>query len=303
LIQSLFTDNTFYKQALKFWEFVEFPFRANPDLRFLYLSDSVRSAIERTVDSIDAMGGFSAVWGDFGTGKTTLAYYIYWNLKLSRLDYFLILIPNPTHLFRTKTSVYRQLVKELGGVPKRNFESNVNELTEILVRLRQEGKKVIVFIDEVQDMTTEGMKTLRELSNIETSKEKMIHFVLFGSADVFIKLRKMRSLQNRIMSPSLLTTLNRMETVEMIHFRLRQALDPGSKFFKQEEYIFPEAVCDRIFVLTSGHPRDIVRLCHDAMRQALRSARHQITSEDVDLSWKLLREGQGELNHELQRTS
>jgi len=89
----------------------------------------------------------------------------------------------------------------------------------------------------------------------------------------------------------------------MIHFRLRQALDPGSKFFKQEEYIFPEAVCDRIFVLTSGHPRDIVRLCHDAMRQALRSARHQITSEDVDLSWKLLREGQGELNHELQRTS
>lgn len=299
----MFTSESFYKQAMQFWGFNEFPFRPNPDIRFLYISESIKESIRRTIDGIDMMTGFSAVWGDFGTGKTTLMYYIYWRLKVNRDDLQLVLIPNPTLVFRTKTSVYRQLVHELGGTQRRNFENNVNQLTTILAQLRREGKKVVVLIDEVQDMTLEGLKTLRELSNIETSKEKMIHFVLFGSSDILPRLKKMRSLQNRIMSPSLLSNFTSSECTGMIHFRLRQALNPDSKFARGESRIFPEKVCQYIWELTEGHPRDIVRLCHDAMRIALKRKSPEISIDDIDEAWNTLQVAQGEVKHELQRTS
>lgn len=272
-------EKEFYRRANEFWGFSEFPFTVNPNFRFLYISPQLKAIIERTIDSIDTGGGLSAVWGEVGMGKTTLAYYIWWRLRLERPNYLAHFIPDPTAIFRTRASVYRYLVSVLGGEPKHRLEPNINFLIHKLKEIKQSEKRLVIFIDEVQDMSIQGLKTLWELTNLETFNEKHIHFVLFGSSEVFLKLSRFPSVQTRIVSPSLLVPFTEKETVQMITFRLRQASLDGIYRPVQPEEIIPRDVALAIHRESKGQPRNIVRICHDALEEALRREQHVVDGD------------------------
>jgi len=226
----------------------EKPFALTPDPRFFYLSNDHLEALEHLIYGINEGEGFLLLVGEIGTGKTTLSRVLV--EKLSR-DVVFSLILNP---FQDFFNLLKNILWDLGLIPEGLAESElINQLLEfILHEVGPQGKKVLIIIDEAQNLSDDTLEKLRILSNFETDKEKLLQILLLGQEELLQKLEAphLRQLNQRISIRYFLSPLKKSEIGHYLQHRLKAA---GAS----RELKFTRGALNAIYKISKGVPRII----------------------------------------------
>ena len=237
------------------FQLTEPPFRLTPDPQFLFASKQHSRAKAYMESTIWLADGFVVITGDIGSGKTTL------------IESFLAELPDDivlAHISQTQLSpveFLQALLVEFGFRPfrKRKVEL-LTMLKDFMVEQYAAGKKILLVIDEAQNLSRKVLEEVRLLSGLEAQKEKLLRIILAGQPELSHKLDspRLRQLTQRVRLRFHLGALSKRETHEYVAHRLDVAGASGRK-------IFEEAACDMVFRYTGGVPRLVNVLCDTAM--------------------------------------
>ncbi len=242
---------------LDYYQMSDEPFRVTPDPSFLYLAEQYREALAAIVYGITARKGFVCITGEVGVGKTTIlrSYLESSDRKGMRFVY----VFNPNLGFPT---LVRMILREL-GLPFDKEEpvtQLVERLHEELIRAWRAGETVVLFIDEAHNMPVETLESMRMLSNLETTTDKLLQIVLVGQPELEAKLasHELRQLNSRIAVRAKLGPLTRKDSLAYVRHRLhRVALDSRP--------VFTDKALDMLVTEARGIPRTINILCDNAL--------------------------------------
>lgn len=230
---------------------METPFTTSPNPNCLYLTPSLKAVLHKVRFTISRRQGLTCILGDIGLGKSTVMRFLH--AEYDALDDVVaVLIPTP--VFSSEFSMLKAICLDLGLAPRKSIYDQQRELQDFLFEQFAAEKNVVLFVDEAQRLTAKMLEVVRAMLNVETNTHKLIQIVLAGQLDLRDRLLedKNKALYSRIFAPSLLHSLTFPETQEMIRFRCEYAgiEDP-----------FPEATVERLYELTGGVPRTVLRVC------------------------------------------
>ena len=230
------------------------PFKITPDPRYLFMSDRHKEGLAHLLYGVTDSGGFIQLTGEVGTGKTTLIRALLEQLP-SKVEIALIM--------HTQISAKEFLVEICNEL---NIEREgdsildiVNTLNIYLLKQHANGKKVILLVDEAQNLTPDVLEQLRLLTNLETEKDKLLQIILIGQPELRKVLAKnnLRQLSQRVTARYHLHPLSKPETFLYIEHRLRIS---GS-----QSEIFKKNAKREIYSYSSGIPRLINVICDRAL--------------------------------------
>ena len=257
---------------LNFYQLCEQPFGVTADPRFLYPSRIHREALASLMYGIENDLGFSALIAEPGLGKTILLSYVLENFRNTALTAF---------VFETQCSsatLLSSLVKELNLDSETRDVGVLHErLQEALAATARAGRRVIVVIDEAQNLGPSVLETVRLLSNFETRRRKLLHIILSGQPQLARRLARpdMEQLHQRLSTISRLERLTPYETACYVDHRLRVAGYRGDP-------LFSDAALDRLAALSGGVPRNINRLCFNALTLGCAAGERRISRETME---------------------
>ena len=230
-----------------FFGFSEKPFDLTPDPKYLYLSPKHKEVLAHLVYGLQENNGFLKIIGEVGTGKTMICRSF---LRELRTDFNIAYIFNPAI---NELELLQTINSELGLPGKSKSKKKlIDLLNAFLLEERAKGHRVVVIIDEAQDLEPKVMEQLRLLSNLETDTEKLIQIVLIGQPELEKVLAKdgLRQLRQRITIQWELLPLNLEETRGYIQHRLNVALGKGKVRFSRQ-------AVETVFRYSRGIPRMI----------------------------------------------
>lgn len=208
---------------LKYFGLDKAPFAITPDPGFVYLSSRHEDALAHLVYGVSrgGGGGFVQLTGEVGTGKTTLC-----RLLLEQVPEAtrIALILNPA---MTPKELIASTLSEL-EVPypvRATHKRLVDILNQFLLEAHAAGERVVLIIDEAQNLTPQALEQVRLLTNLETETEKLLQIVLIGQPELrdLLQRRDLRQLSQRVTARYHLDSLDAEETAEYIDHRLRVA--------------------------------------------------------------------------------
>jgi general secretion pathway protein A len=251
----------------KHFGLTERPFSIAPDPRFLYMSQQHREALAHLLYGVGEGGGFVQLTGEVGTGKTTICRCLLQQLP-AHVDLALILNPRVTAL-----ELLASLCDELHIQYARDTTS-IKVLTDVLnaylLDSHTRGRRTVLMIDEAQNLSAEALEQVRLLTNLETTREKLLQIILVGQPELRTLLARddLRQLSQRITARYHLEPIHRDDTAAYIRHRLQVcgASDP----------VFSDAAIELIQKLSSGVPRLINVLCDRAMLGAFVEGKRRI---------------------------
>jgi general secretion pathway protein A len=234
-----------------FYGFREQPFNITPDPRFLFYGERHREAFNHLLFGVKERKGFIQVTGEVGAGKTTLC-----RAFLEELGggYTTALILNPC---LTSFQLVRTILSELGLEEPGNDRVRAFEtLNGFLLSELEEGRDVVLIIDEAQDLNAELLEQVRLLSNLETDQRKLLQIILIGQPELrdMLASPRLRQLRQRITVRYHLGPLTSPETEHYILHRLQVA---GSN----SRPTFNRWALRRIHSYSGGIPRLINVVC------------------------------------------
>jgi general secretion pathway protein A len=249
----------------QFFGLREKPFTLSPDPKYLFLSDSHREALAHLLYGIEQGEGFIAVTGEVGTGKTTLC-----RTLLERLDPSteVAFVFNPPLSGMELLQAIHHELGLLGGEATR--QELTAELNQFLLEKKAQGKRVLLIVDEAQNLERDALEQVRLLGNLETNTAKLLQIILLGQPELDAKLESpdLRQLRQRITVRWRLAPLSAGEAREYIAHRLRVA---GAS-----KEIFTELATREIHRRSRGIPRVINLLCDRALLAAFASQAQSI---------------------------
>jgi general secretion pathway protein A len=255
---------------LNFFGLSEQPFGVTPDPRFLYLSEAHKEALASLYYGIESNRGFIGLIAQPGMGKTTMLFHLLETFRTSARIAFLF----QTHC--NSREFMRLLLAELGcEEDTQDLVKMYDEFNKRLLQIAQEGHRLIVVVDEAQNLEPEVLETLRLLSNFETSKAKLMHIILAGQPALAQKLAdpRLTQLRQRVSIVQGLAPLSHGEVKNYVEHRLRVAGYRGSP-------IFTSAAYEAIATATEGIPRNINNFCFNALSLACALRKKNV---DVDV--------------------
>lgn len=252
------------------------PFSTSPDPLFFYESPEHRSVLARLMIEIRLKRGLSVVLGDVGAGKTTLARKLYLMIA-QRPDIVFHMILDPT--YDTEELFLGSLVRAFGlRVP--NAHPTILDFKEairlyLIETAQEQGKTVVLLIDEAQKLNAASLEILRVLLNYETTDQKLLQLLMLGQLELVPIIAGMPNLQERINTRFTLVSFSAAQTAEMIAFRLRVAGWPLG------ESLFTDEALARIHVCSRGCPRRIAMLAHAALKELVMSGKRRVDGSVV----------------------
>ncbi len=237
-----------------FFGLKESPFNVTPDPRFIYFSRHHLEALSALLYGIESRRGFIEITGEIGAGKTTLCRTLLKEIHGRTHSAFIF---NPK---LSEMEILQVIVEDLGVVPNgRRRKDYFDSLNRFLLQELEKGNNAVLIIDEAQNLSPRALEQIRLLSNLETTREKLLQIVLVGQPELRTLLARpeLAQLRQRITVRYHLPALSLEETGKYISHRLRVA---GS----EERFFTPEAI-EKIFERANGIPRLINVLADRAL--------------------------------------
>jgi general secretion pathway protein A len=268
-----------------FFGFKERPFQLVPNPAYLFLSRTHEEAMAHLTYALSQGDGFIELTGEVGTGKTTICRTFLENLD-DRTEAAYVFNPKLDSLQLLRT------INQEFGIPAAadNSKDLIDQLNEFLLRKKAEGTKVILVIDEAQNLNKDVLEQLRLLSNLETTTSKLLQIVLVGQPELgeMLDSPELRQLSQRITLSCHLHPLSFKETREYIRHRIHVA--------SQKQYAgFTWAAIRIIHGYSRGIPRLINIACDRALLTAFGLNRKKVTGSIARASVRELA-SRGEIN-------
>ena len=241
---------------LDYYNLKEQPFGVTPDSQYLYLSPTHREALASLSYGIRAGRGFLSIIAQPGMGKTTLLFQLLQQLERSARTVFLFqTLCGPEDLLRS-------ILHDLGtDAPGEDIPTMHSRLNEHVVAESRRGRRLVVVVDEAQNLTDPALELLRMLSNFERPGEKLMQIILAGQPQLADKLASpnLVQLRQRISIVARLKPFTREDVNLYVGHRLRVA---GYDF---EQPLFTPRAGAMIADHSQGIPRNINNLCFNAL--------------------------------------
>jgi type II secretory pathway predicted ATPase ExeA len=258
----------------------ELPFRLSPDPQFLYLSKQHARAKAYMESTIWFTDGFVVITGEIGSGKTTLIESF---LKEVPADVVVAQI-NQTQV--SSIDFLQAMLVQFGFSPfKMRKAELISTVNNFLIEQYTAGRKVLLIVDEAQNLTMRVLEEIRLLSGVETTKDKVLRIILAGQPELNDKLDapELAQLMQRVRLRFHLQTLSEAETRSYIQHRLDVAGAGDREIFAADTFA-------EVFRYCGGVPRLVNTLCDTAMMAAYTSDRSTVTRADIiaavrELQW------------------
>ncbi len=260
---------------LRFFELTEEPFSTVPSPRFFFLTPTHGAALEKTAYVVGAKKGLAVVFGDTGTGKSSLARLLH--QKFLDTNFLSTLITNPN--YPTQFSFLKTIAQEFGVTKTdKSFKGTLDLFKDHLFEQAMDnGRTVVLIIDEAQALSAQNIELLRQLANYETNDMKLLQLVLFAQEELRATLAKpkLRNFRSRIVFPSTLEPLSLDEMGAMIRFRWDVA--SGGR-----QHPFDDSAVEVIFRYSRGMPREANILADNALLLAFGKRQKRIAGALVE---------------------
>ncbi len=217
-----------------FFGLQEKPFAITPDPRYLYLSERHAEALAHLLYGINEAGGFIQLTGEVGTGKTTVIRSLLEQLP-GHAEVALILNPRitpPEFLLTICEELHLQVPPE----SRNSTKALMDQLGHYLLEAHARGRRVVLIVDEAQNLSFETLEQVRLLTNLETATTKLLQIILIGQEELRALLEQpdLRQLAQRITGRYHLSPLSRDESAGYVKHRMRvagataEAFTPGA---------------------------------------------------------------------------
>jgi len=265
---------------LDHFQLSELPFRLSPDPAFLYLSQIHSRAKAYMESTIWFTDGFVVITGEIGSGKTTLI-----ETFLKELEQEVVVAQlNQTQI--SPLEFLQTLLAQFGFSPfKMRKAELLATLNQFLIEQYANGRKVLLIIDEAQNLSNKVLEEVRLLSGVETTKEKVLRIILAGQPELNDKLDSadLVQLKQRVRLRFHLTALSEPDATEYIRHRLRVAGAGEREIFEPDTFAL-------LYRYTGGIPRLTNTLCDTALLAAFAQDRATVGVDDVssaiaELQW------------------
>ena len=238
-----------------FYGFKEKPFDLHPDPDYLYMSRVHENTYTHLEYAIVENKGFVVVTGEIGSGKTTLTNYL-----LNKIgEEIQVGLVNNTNILPAE--FLKMVCKEFELDPNTNDKAELIDIfSGYLIDQFAAGERVVLIVDEAQNLTNDTMEEIRMLSNIETEKHHLIQIILVGQPELKFKLqqRNLKQFAQRVTVHCHLIGLEKDEVAQYINHRLEVG---GSNRFD----LFDKETVEYIAAYSRGIPRLINVLCDSAL--------------------------------------
>ncbi len=254
-----------------FFNFREKPFKLVPNPEFLFLSKGHEEALAHLTYATSQGDGFVEITGEVGTGKTTLC-----RVFLEDLDKNI----EAAFIFNSKldsNQLLKAIHKELGIVSSADGPVDLtHDLNEFLLEKKSRGQSVILLIDEAQNLAKETLEQLRLLSNLETTKSKLLQIILVGQPELRETLdsHELRQLRQRINLSCHIHPMTFKETCDYITHRINVAS-------RKSQTLFTPAAQKDIYKFSRGIPRLINIACDRSLLAAYSLNQKKVTRSSV----------------------
>jgi general secretion pathway protein A len=251
----------------------EKPFSITPDPRYLFLSERHAEALAHLVYGINEAGGFIQLTGEVGTGKTTVVRSLLAQVP-KHAEIALILNPR-----MTPAEFLLAICEELGLTVAVGSERSLKDLVDLLSRhllaAHAQGKRIVLVVDEAQNLAPEVLEQVRLLTNLETETQKLLQIILIGQPELRELLGRveLRQLAQRITGRYHLDPLSGEEASAYVRHRLRVA---GAT-----RDMFTPGALREIQRLSGGVPRLINIISDRALLGAFTEDRHAVGASVV----------------------
>ena len=262
------------EESFRFFGLERDPFTPTADPAFFYFTLEFERCLFGLKKSIDSRYGIVLVFGNYGTGKTSLMRHLFYHISRRTHLYNTAVIgsPNPGwSSYALMEEICHQFRIPVARPTMNAYQSGFNQF---LIDNRNRINTLIV--DDAQNLDKrENLETLRLLQNIETPQHKLLNLVMFAQMELIPGIKAQPNFEQRVNNAYVLSALSYNEMISMIHFRLQKAgLDSQVSLFDEESL-------RTIYEYSQGIPREVVTICRNAMVVAKRIGRPNVQNSIV----------------------